>query len=817
MLAGMPQPVAVVAVVVVAVAALVCGRSPLLSNPGPEAGLVLAVVGGLAVAFAQAFRASARRPAGYIADAVVGVGVVAAMVTVFLVSTAVGAAVAPNCSDNAGRFPMLAVSVPVLLLQSAIGAVVGRIAGQRLLSLLLAFLVELTAALALAWGLYVEPGFRVASHLFVVVSGDLLRGASLPDAALAFRFATLLLAGLVMLVGAAVWPAQRKRGLVQTSADSAPLWLGAVVVGLFFAIVHVQARQALQPTRAEFEEAYSLQKRRGPIVVHADPLSTTPREVDAVLAEATLWHARLADRLGPLSTDDIHVFVHAGSAAQARWTGASHVDFTMPWRREIHVASATVPHRTLGHELAHVVAGEKSDTPLRVPARLVVLHAAAVTEGVAMALTPELVVHGGLTLQEQAAAMRRTGKAPDLRALFSFSRFFAEEPGRAYVAAGALVEELVAGAGAFAPRVLERLYAGEGRLDAAVDDVDGLLRRHLQRLEEAPLPPDAQGFAQARFARPSILDETCDPDARRTVRAVRALARTGDLQGAVARAAVLEGSTEEGLTDGTLVDLVRDITDAGDDEAALVLLRSMAEHAPSKHEQAVRAFGLGRALWKRGQQREAQAAWSRIDGTLLDVDLQRQLAAALTFADAVVRLGDQAPIARAALDFFVDDRQGREGARLVFAAAIGAADTADDAVNGEDGGRAATGEPLAVVDLGRYVLARQLVLQGALGAGERLLRGVLERQRLDPVFHEQALLTLGVALVRGDRPAEARALFLQAAEQATRPATRLWLRDRAERAERAAAAPAAPAVATATSNPAWADRLLLGATAAGDF
>ena len=53
--------------------------------------------------------------------------------------------------------------------------------------------------------------------------GDLLRGATLPDAALAFRFATLLLAVLVMLVGAAVWPEQKKRGLVQTSADSWPL------------------------------------------------------------------------------------------------------------------------------------------------------------------------------------------------------------------------------------------------------------------------------------------------------------------------------------------------------------------------------------------------------------------------------------------------------------------------------------------------------------------------------------------------------------------------------------------------------------------
>ncbi|MBM4280282.1 MAG: hypothetical protein FJ137_05835 [Deltaproteobacteria bacterium] len=815
----MPPLAAVVAVLVVVVAAVVCGWSPLLSNPGPEAGLVLAVVGGVAAAFAQALRGSARRPAGYLADAVAGVVVVVVMTAVFLISTAIGAAVAPSCSDNAGRFPMLAVGVPVLLLQSAVGTFVGRVAGGRLLAVLGCLALQTGIAGWVAWGLYVEPGFRVASHLFVVVSGDLLRGASLPDAALAFRFATLLLAVLVMLVGAAVWPEQKKRGLVQTSVDSWPLWIAAVVVGVFFAVVHAQSRGALQPGRDALYEAYSLRKRRGPIVVHADPLATTPREVDALLAEATLWHERLASRLGPLSKDDIHVFAHAGSAAQARWTGASHVDFTMPWRRELHISSTTVPHRTLGHELAHVVAGEKSDTPLRVPARLVVLHAAAVTEGVAMALTPELVVRGGLTLQEQAAAMRQAGKAPDLRALFSFSRFFAEEPGRAYVAAGALVEELVAGAGADAPRVLERLYAGEGRLDAAVVDVDDLLRRHQQRLDDTPLPRDAAGLARARFARPSILEATCDPDAQDAVRAVRALARTGDVPGAVARAAALEGSPQEGLADGTLADLVRDAAEAGDDDAALALLRRLVDDAPSEPERAVRAFAEGRALWRRGAEREAQAVWSHIDAGLLDVDLQRQLLAALTFASTAARLSEQATVSRAALSFFVADAEQREGARLVFAAAVGAADShpAHAAAAGDAPRDVAALEPGDVVDLARYVLGRQLVLQGTLPDAERLLRGVVQRRLLSPVFHEQALLALGVALVRADRPADARALFVQAAEAATRPATRLWLRDRAERAARAAIAPPPPPVATAATSPAWGDRLLLGAAPSGEF
>jgi tetratricopeptide (TPR) repeat protein len=292
------------------------------------------------------------------------------------------------------------------------------------------------------------------------------------------------------------------------------------------------------------------------------------------------------------------------------------------------------------------------------------------------------------------------------------------------------------------------------------------------------------------------------------VRSVRALARSGDVDAALAGAARLEKSSQEGLADGTLLDLVRDVDDAGDTDTALALLRRVVDGAPSEPERASRAFALGRALWRAGREREAQAVWSSVDAGLLDVDLQRQLVASLTFADTAVRLAGRAPVSRAALAFFVTDKDARDGARLAFAAAVGAAKPPDDLT---------AEEPGDVVDLGRYVLARQFVLQGALDEGERLLRGVVERHRLAPVFHEQALLTLGIALVRANRPADARALFLEAAEAATRPATRLWFRDRAERAARAVNSPPPPAVSTLTTKAAWADRLLLGAASSGEF
>lgn len=802
-----PSPGSVIGVVVVVAAAVFCGRVPLLSNPGPESGMVLAVVGGVVVALLGAGRGARREREGFMGDWRVGVAFASLFLAVFVVVTAIGAAVSPSCSDNAGWLPMLIIAVPVLLVQAASGPIVGRLVGRRGLAVAAIVVVELIAAGSIAFDLLNEPGFRTASHLFVVLSSDLLAGAALSTAAIGFRVVTVVLALALALIGAALWPAQKTRGLVSGAAgDTMGLWGAAVVVVVVFVIAHGQARAALIPGRAALEEAYSLVKRRGPLVVHADPLATSPREVDALLAEGTLWLERLRQRLGPLSDDEIHIWAHQGREAMARHTGAVHVDFALPWRRELHIGSTAVPHRTLGHELAHVVLGERSDTFLRVPSRFIVLHNAAVTEGMAMALTPELAVDQGLTLREQASAMRRAGLSPSLARLFSMARFFGEEPGRAYVAAGAFIEALVAEAGDDAQAAIGRLYRGAGELEAVSPDVPGLISGHERDLDAQPLPDDAVAFAAARFKRQSILDEVCEPEIAEVGLRMRRLARTGEVAGAMEAARALEGDA----ADGTLSALLTEVRAVGDIEGAIVLLRQLVALAPSPSERAVRELALGVELWRAGREREAHALWSAIDTRVVVADLARQIVATRLFADTAMRLQDEARVARTALGFFIADGRMREGARLAFARAVGAGPGA---------------EPGAVVDVAGYILARALVQEGALADAIVLLRPLVATRRLPEAFHEQAVLGLATALVRtsasGDAGPEAleeaRTLLLDSAEAASRPAMRLFLRDRAKRVGRASAAPAGPALATATTDPAWGDRLLLGAAHDGSF
>lgn len=860
----LPSIGAVLAVVAVFIAAVVCGRLPLLSNPGPEAGLVLAVVGGVVISLAGAVRGSKRGKGGFVADWRSGVIIASLAVLIFLISTTIGMAVSPSCSPNAGRWPMLIVAVPVLLVHAALGPLVGRLVGRRGAAVVVTLVVLLVIAALMAMQLLDEPGFRAASHFFVVISGDLLQGASLPTTAVAFRAVTLVLAAAMVLVGCALWPAHKTRGLVSGAAgDSAGFWVAAVVTGFVFIVSHRQAQAALIPGRPAMENAYSLVKRRGPLVVHANPLVVTPRDVDAILAEGTLWLERLRNRLGPLSDHDIHLWLHGDRSEQARWTGANHVDFAMPWRRELHIASLTVPHRSLGHELAHVVAGEKSDTFLKVPSRALVLHNAAVTEGLAMALTPELVVEQGLTLREQAAAMRQAGRAPDLNALFSLNRFLGEEPGRAYVAAGALVESIVADAGDEGPRAIERLYKGAGELALVADgDAAALLARHEAALSSLPLPADAAGFAAARFRRQSVLDEVCDPEVAAVAEGLRARARGGDVEGAIDGVSALAGAE----ADGSLADLFAEVRAAGDVEGGITLLTRLLELSPTPAERAVRGLALGSEQWRAGQEREALASFNAIPLAAATLDLQRQIVATREFAETAVRLQGEALVSRAALRFFVADGHSRDGARAALAEAIGRSnpqwrpqtaapvaaaidpvvvvDPAAIVVAADPAAVVAavptpfrmrwqftstSAEPEAVLALAVYVHARTLVVQGASPEAVAALTPLVEGQLLSSVFHDQAVQGLAAAVVRHAsrqlvlEPADVAALqrvrqmLLVAADAATRPATRLLLRDRAERVARAAAAPAPPTVVTTTSDPLWADRLLLGAWPEGAF
>ncbi len=786
--------VGVLAVVAVAVAAVACMFSPLLSNPGPEAAGVLSIVGGIALGLAQAVRAAQKSERGAWDDALGGLALAAVCTAVFVVATAIGGRVHPTCQADRGYVSFFLLAAPVMVFQVALGTLVGRFVRRPRRALLVMLAVELLMAAWLLFDWVQNPGFVVHSHAFVVVEGDLLHGASLSNRAVTFRFATACFGAALLCFAAAVYPRIRRAGL-NTQAISRPAVYGmAIALAVCGWFAHRAALKQFPPSHDTLVADYSLVKQRGPLIVHADPHDTRPRDVDAMLAEGTLWLERLRTRLGVQAQQDVHIFVHATPDKRAHYTGAQHVDFALPWRREIHLSSVEVPHDSLGHELAHVLAGELSNSLLKTPGSMLLFNNAAVTEGVAVAVTPELSVRDGLTTREQAAAMHAMAKTPNTIALFEGVSFFTENPSRAYVAAGAVIESLFAHALPDPTAALRTLYATGSLKDAAggAELLPAFAAEHDEMLRTLPLPADAAVAARARFSAPSILDTTCDPEQNILADEVRVMSRSGNVAGAIAQA-----STQGPLSVATLQDLYVDAADNRDNVALLDIAARLA--SATEGDTSANAEAYGDALWRTGRGREALATWARTPIETRAYESQRTLWAKRLLADCALRAGDATSVAKSALNVLVK-AELRQSAFLALAAAVATPSY----------------EPPAVVALGRYILARRLVQLGAVAQGATLLTQVLQDSALPEPFVQQAQLTLGTALLRKGDAQQAATLLFDAADRAKRPAMRLVLKDRAERAQRAVNAPPAPELATATSDTRWADRLLLGQNDAGD-
>lgn len=765
------------AFIVVAVTALLAATFPLTGSPGPEAAQLLSASGGPALLFAAAARGAKRHERGFFGDLLNQLLLVAACMITFIAVVTVAGWGNPSCAPGRGYLPFVFLSFPVLCLDSAIGLWIGRLTGGAKVAIAVsaAFLAGYAVWIAVDW--YVDPSFRVLTHLLVLIEGDLVQGRALSATGVAYRMATLLFAGGLLAWGMATFPRSKRAAGLGSGPSSPPALIATAILLLIVgSVVHLQAADALTPDRGDLEDAYSLRRQRGSLVVHADPAAVTVRQVDAVLADGDLWLTRLGQRMGVTPDEEVHVFLHADRAAMGNWTGAENVHFALPSRHEIHVTGADVPHPTLGHELAHVLGRQIAGGVLGVPTKLGLLPNSGMIEGLAMAMTPELEVGRGLTLREQAAALKQAELAPPLEELFdkyfSFFRFWRHAPGNAYITAGALVEALAATTGQDG---VARMYR-DGSLRAAFDSDEAMhafLADHEESLERAELPPDAIPLVKRTLSYPSILSKTCDPAGAARADAVRAAARAGDFDSAEALAKEAEGE----LTSGTLLALAQAATQVSQPQRALeyLLRRIEAPDTDAGRERSIRLDTAGDALWRGGRHREAVVSWARIDIPSLVPWRQRLIESKRMLAEAAIARPDDRQLATASLDLLL---AGREDSDLVpeiarLAQLLGRADA---------GG---SKESPRVIAFARYLLMRQYIQRGHLDVGlELALRVWDERSALDPAIENELQRAIAMAHARRGDAAIAKAGFQSLAGTAERAADRVLMNDRAERVGR---------------------------------
>ncbi len=245
------------------------------------------------------------------------------------------------------------------------------------------------------------------------------------------------------------------------------------------------------------------------------------RDCDAHVETLGRW-------FGATDPAPVRVFLFTDTAQKRRLMGAENTAIAKPWRREIYLNDQGYPHRTLGHELAHVLAGQFGRGPFKIAGSLAGwLPNPGLIEGVAVAAAPR---GDDLTLTEWAKAMRDIGVLPKLHELFALS-FLGQHSATAYTAAGAFVTYVRQRFGA---GVIRSWYAGQSLPDVVGESWTQLEQAWYQHLDQRELSEAARRHAKARFDRPGVFGRKCPHVVDETVRRAALDEAIGDLQRALA-------------------------------------------------------------------------------------------------------------------------------------------------------------------------------------------------------------------------------------------------------------------------------------------
>jgi len=476
---------------------LLVHSSTLLGSLSAEAALLFTAFLAPLSFMAGVFRGAKHNAKGFLTDFVKeGIYLLIAFL-IFIIAAFFNSFRFESCASDKGLFPFLILSTPVLLLNLIIGIWVGRIIKKPKLALIVSvFLIFIYFIFQGIWW-WNFPSLRFFNHNFTIIVGDLLTGQSLNPAIVAYRFSTFLYALTFFMFGLSYF----KSG---------------IFVIIFAVLIQIESSHLISPDRAFLENQYSLIKKSGFLILHADPTQITSNQAEAMLAEGNLWLERLYARSQIAPNANIHIWLHANMEIQEQHTGAKNVHFTLPSHREIHISNVIIPHPTLGHELAHVLLGQISTTFFGVIGAHYVFPNNGLNEGLAVFLTPELMIMDDLSLMEQAAAIYRLGYLQDFEALFSIKpwKFWSESSQRAYVMAGAFLEFLFQNqtSNPTEEKKLIQTLAASGKIlpDFNQHDEWELLKiNFLNKLKSISLPNDALPSVRRRFFSPSIAFAQC--------------------------------------------------------------------------------------------------------------------------------------------------------------------------------------------------------------------------------------------------------------------------------------------------------------------
>ncbi|MBX3190736.1 MAG: hypothetical protein KF819_27305 [Labilithrix sp.] len=233
------------------------------------------------------------------------------------------------------------------------------------------------------------------------------------------------------------------------------------------------------------------------------PSTTREQEANLLVKDCDEQLVAVEKRLGANGPKRVTAFFFRDAEEKKRFMGAAHTYIAKPWREEVYLQQGGYPHPVLGHELAHVVAGSFGRGPFRIAGDLGgLVPNPGLIEGVAVAASPD---DEDLTDAQWAHAMMKIGILPEMRRVFSLG-FLGDASSKSYTLAGAFIDFI---GETYGLEVVRAWYGGADIGDLTKKDwpaLDGEFRAELAKTE---LPPEAESFARAKFARPGLFGRKC--------------------------------------------------------------------------------------------------------------------------------------------------------------------------------------------------------------------------------------------------------------------------------------------------------------------
>ncbi len=434
-----------------------------------------------------------------------------------------------NCAPVEGTVFYLFTAALSMLFASQVGAGLGALVRRRWLALVL------MGCTWLAWGAWdihhvlTQPAIFVFNPFAGFISGAVYDDAiALDERLVLYRVANFaLLAALWALYAAAFDPGTRRLSLrYALSSRGRVVGAGLLAVAVAVTLFALRGSIGYEVSRDDIVETLGGQIANERVTLIYDAKAITTTQAEALLDDHTYRLDQLAEYLGETYPDPVTSFVYGSVDQKRALMGAGRVYIAKPWLGEIHLNRLAYGHPVILHELAHVVLGRYSDSPLKVPTRLGVVPNAAVVEGAAEAFEWDT---GPLTPHQWSAAMRRRDIAPTLASLLGPGGFYSQSSSKAYTVSGSFIRWFIDTCGVAAFKEVYR--AGEiGQTCGS--DLKGLSEAWGAFIDGLEVTERDEALAAARFSRKPIFSRTCPIKVARLEKRARADAASGKLSSA---------------------------------------------------------------------------------------------------------------------------------------------------------------------------------------------------------------------------------------------------------------------------------------------